>query len=52
METREAQSNQQSRQVPYPNIPPIIDSRATEYYGTGIHQFHGEFLGIRYTPLL
>jgi len=36
METREAQSNQQSRQVPYPNIPPIIDSRATEYYGTGI----------------
>lgn len=36
METRETQQNQQTREVPYPNIPPIIDSRATEYYGTGI----------------
>ncbi|PSN16008.1 hypothetical protein C7293_04705 [filamentous cyanobacterium CCT1] len=26
----------QSNQVPYPNLPPLIDSRATEYRGTGI----------------
>jgi uncharacterized membrane protein len=25
-----------SNQVPYPNLPPLIDSRATEYRGTGI----------------
>ncbi|WOD40243.1 DUF2231 domain-containing protein [Nodosilinea sp. E11] len=26
----------QSNSVPYPNLPPLIDSRATEYHGTGI----------------
>lgn len=34
METREARS--QNENVPYPNLPPLIDSRATEYRGTGI----------------
>lgn len=23
-------------QVPYPNLPPLIESRTTEYYGTGV----------------
>ncbi|WP_026073012.1 DUF2231 domain-containing protein [Nodosilinea nodulosa] len=36
METREAQQGHQDMNVPYPNIPPIIDSRPTEYHGTGI----------------
>jgi uncharacterized membrane protein len=36
METQETRPNHGSNDVPYPNIPPIIDSRATEYYGTGI----------------
>jgi uncharacterized membrane protein len=36
METREERQNRQSHDVPYPNIPPIIDSRASEYHGTGI----------------
>lgn len=35
METREFETGQTSG-VPYPNIPPIIDSRETEYHGTGI----------------
>lgn len=36
METQETQQNRQSSDVPYPSIPPLIDSRATEYHGTGI----------------
>jgi len=37
METRETQyNNQQSSGVPYPDIPLLIDSRETEYRGTGI----------------
>ncbi|TVQ07186.1 MAG: DUF2231 domain-containing protein [Leptolyngbya sp. DLM2.Bin27] len=36
METQENRPSYDSNDVPYPNIPPIIDSRATEYYGTGI----------------
>ncbi|NJL85072.1 MAG: DUF2231 domain-containing protein [Leptolyngbyaceae cyanobacterium SM1_1_3] len=34
METHEHQT--QSGTVPYPNLPPLIDSRETEYRGTGI----------------
>ncbi|MEQ9550078.1 MAG: DUF2231 domain-containing protein [Coleofasciculus sp. G3-WIS-01] len=34
METRDFQT--QSENVPYPSIPPLIDSRETEYRGTGI----------------
>ncbi len=36
METRPAQQDRQTGEVPYPNLPPIIDSRATEYHGPGI----------------
>ncbi|MGF1567624.1 MAG: DUF2231 domain-containing protein [Nodosilinea sp.] len=36
METQETRPNSQRNTVPYPNIPPLIDSRATEYHGTGI----------------
>ncbi len=36
MESQETQQLPQGHDVPYPNIPPIIDSRATEYHGTGI----------------
>ncbi|HZG40906.1 MAG TPA: DUF2231 domain-containing protein [Nodosilinea sp.] len=36
METQETRPNNQRTDVPYPNIPPLIDSRATEYHGTGI----------------
>lgn len=36
METRETRNTQARGEVPYPNIPPIIDSRETEYHGTGI----------------
>lgn len=36
METQETQSRRSTSEVPYPNIPPIIDSRETEYRGTGI----------------
>ncbi|MGP1373006.1 MAG: DUF2231 domain-containing protein [Almyronema sp.] len=34
METRDYQT--QSDSVPYPHLPPLIDSRATEYRGTGV----------------
>lgn len=36
METQENRQNRQGSEVPYPDIPPIIDSRATEYHSTGI----------------
>lgn len=36
METYDSESNQQTNGVPYPSIPPLIDSRETEYRGTGI----------------
>lgn len=36
METQETQQNYSTNEAPYPNIPPLIDSRATEYHGTGI----------------
>ncbi|HEY9881943.1 MAG TPA: DUF2231 domain-containing protein [Leptolyngbyaceae cyanobacterium] len=36
METREHQSTSDRGNVPYPNLPPLIDSRETEYRGTGI----------------
>jgi len=36
METQENQHRQSANQAPYPNIPPIIDSRETEYQGAGI----------------
>jgi len=35
METREARQTR-SNGVPYPNVPPLIDSRETEYRGSGI----------------
>lgn len=35
VDMRDYQSSQQQG-VPYPNIPPLIDSRETEYRGTGI----------------
>ncbi|MDB9526118.1 DUF2231 domain-containing protein [Oscillatoria sp. CS-180] len=36
METQESQQNRQGADVPHPNIPFVIDSRSTEYHGTGI----------------
>lgn len=36
MESREYQTQPpRSQDVPHPNLPPLIDSRATEYWGTG-----------------
>lgn len=40
----EAEYNQeQSAKPPYPNVPPLIESRATEYQGTGIPSTVGIF---------
>lgn len=36
METRETQHRQPNNAVPYPSIPLLIDSRETEYQGTGV----------------
>jgi len=36
METRESPSHQRHQAVPYPSIPPLIDSRETEYRDTGV----------------
>lgn len=36
METREARQTNSSHNVPYPSIPLLIDSRETEYRGSGI----------------
>ncbi|MGC1305851.1 MAG: DUF2231 domain-containing protein [Phormidesmis sp.] len=36
METPQAQYGSDNTGVPYPSIPPLIDSRETEYRGTGI----------------
>ncbi|GAB4372142.1 MAG: DUF2231 domain-containing protein [Elainellaceae cyanobacterium] len=36
METRETQQSNSRSGVPYPSIPPLIDSRETEYRDTGI----------------
>jgi uncharacterized membrane protein len=36
METPETARTRSENSVPHPNIPPIIDSRETEYRGTGI----------------
>jgi uncharacterized membrane protein len=30
------QESNSSNQVPYPNLPPIIESRQTEYFGSGV----------------
>lgn len=36
METREARQTHSSNNVPYPSVPPLIDSRETEYRSSGI----------------
>jgi uncharacterized membrane protein len=36
METQKQPLDAQPHKVPYPNLPPLIDSRETEYRGTGI----------------
>jgi uncharacterized membrane protein len=36
MQTSQTQQNSDPSATPYPNIPPLIDSRTTEYHDTGI----------------
>lgn len=36
METQEHRNRQRPGEAPYPNIPPLIDSREAEYQGSGI----------------
>jgi uncharacterized membrane protein len=36
MTNTEFQQDPNTTQVPYPNLPPLLESRATEYHGTGV----------------
>lgn len=36
MTNTEFRQEADTTRVPYPNVPPLIDSRATEYHGTGV----------------